>query len=77
MWFISIIILIAFLIILMIDDLIKTEQLHAKQYELDVIEKEYQEILSLFRIIIRSLEKNSLFTNITLTVVIIPLIQTV
>ncbi|WP_445815136.1 hypothetical protein [Staphylococcus aureus] len=39
MWFISIIILIAFLIILMIDDLIKTEQLHAKQYELDVIEK--------------------------------------
>lgn len=23
----------------MIDDLIKTEQLHAKQYELDVIEK--------------------------------------
>ena len=52
-WFISIIILIAFLIILMIDDLIKTEQLHAKQYELDVIEKEYQEILSLFRIIIR------------------------
>lgn len=53
MWFISIIILIAFLIILMIDDLIKTEQLHAKQYELDVIEKEYQEILSLFRIIIR------------------------
>ncbi len=39
MWFISIIILIASLIILMIDDLIKTEQLHAKQYELDVIEK--------------------------------------
>ena len=38
MWFISIIILIAFLIILMIDDLIKTEQLQ-KQYELDVIEK--------------------------------------
>ncbi|WP_186297872.1 hypothetical protein [Staphylococcus epidermidis] len=39
MWFISIIILIAFLIILMIDDLIKTEQLYAKQYELDVIDK--------------------------------------
>ncbi|MEB6268387.1 hypothetical protein MXL83_06245 [Staphylococcus epidermidis] len=38
MWFISIIILIAFLIILMIDDLIKTEQLYAKQYELDVID---------------------------------------
>ena len=57
MWFISIIILIAFLIILMIDDLIKTEQLHAKQYELDVIEKEYQEILSLFRIIIRELRR--------------------
>ena len=57
MWFISIIILIAFLIILMIDDLIKTEQLHAKQYELDVIEKGYQEILSLFRIIIRELRR--------------------
>lgn len=31
MWFISTVILIAFLIILMIDNLIKTEQLHAKQ----------------------------------------------
>ena len=40
----------------MIDDLIKTEQLHAKQYELDVREG-YQEILSLFRIIIRELRR--------------------